>query len=144
MFADILLALGVIIAPTPTYLVEPVVSYEAPVANVLGTEEQVSWVEEELFQADMEPSPNTTIAFTNAYNCGAELSPLSMGGCMFTLEDGAYFITLSPGLEGTVSGRHTLFHEIGHTLGLDECGAEYYAQQFDTVDDLWAYPECRR
>lgn len=142
MFADILLALGVMIAPTPSYIVAPVSTYEAPVQAILGTEEAVSWVEEELFQADMELPPTTTIAVTNAANCGAEISPMSQGGCTYSMEDGTHFIVISPELMGTVWGTHILFHEIGHTLGLDECGAELYAHQYDTVE-LWSYPQCR-
>lgn len=121
----------------------PVQAIEAPAPTFTGDvyEAPTDWVGQSLWEADMELSPNVIVALTNDLNCGAEASPVGLGGCTYTLEDGTYYVTVSPELAWTPQGTHILFHEIGHTLGMGECEAEYYAAQFDTVEQ-WSYPEC--
>ena len=116
---------------------------EAPVTAYVGDihEAPTDWVGQSLWEADIELSPNVIVALTNDLNCGAEASPVGLGGCTYTLDNGRYYVTVSPELAWTPQGTHILFHEIGHTLGMDECEAEYYAAQFDTVEQ-WSYPEC--
>ena len=57
------------------------------------------------------------------------------------MDGGRYAVLISPELAYTAWGNHILFHELAHTMGADECGAEAYAHQFETVE-LWSYPEC--
>lgn len=102
-----------------------------------------TWVPEALADAGVDLPSNVTFLYQNEYNCGAELSPLSIGGCTLTRTDivGHYIILISPELAYTAWGNHILFHELAHTMGANECEAEAYAHQFEATA-LWSYPEC--
>jgi hypothetical protein len=133
-------------APVSSYVVEEPVEtvWLEPLAPVVTpppapTLDAQLWGEETL--ASVGIATDVRILWTDVGNCGADISTGGMGGCTYTHEDYSRTIIMSPGLTGTDWGRHILFHEIGHTLGLDECGAEAYAHQFE-VEPLWSYPEC--
>jgi hypothetical protein len=120
----------------------PAAAQAAPALHHTSQQLGEDWAGELLYQADMEAAPNVIVAFTNESNCGASISANGAGGCTYTLEDGSYYVTISPELVGTIPGKHVFFHELAHTLGIsDECEAERYAAQFDDVD-VWSYPEC--
>ena len=115
---------------------------EAPVqAPNTSVEVAQRWAQAMLESADMELTPNVTLLFTSASNCGAEKSTAGIGGCTYTVAPNTYVVTISPELANTQWGNHILFHELGHTVGLGECEAESYAHQFEEVE-LWSYPLC--
>lgn len=115
---------------------------EAPVqAPNTSVEVAQKWAQAMIESADMELTPNVTLVFTSAFNCGAEKSTATLGGCTYTVAPNTYVVTISPELANTQWGNHILFHELGHTVGLDECGAEAFAHQFEEVE-LWSYPLC--
>jgi hypothetical protein len=99
------------------------------------------WVEATLAAADFELTPNVAVVFSDTSNCGADISTVAMGGCTYATGANTYTIVISPGLVGTDSGKHILFHELGHTVGMGECEAEAYAHQFEE-SPLWSYPNC--
>ena len=102
-----------------------------------------TWVPETLADAGVDMPANVTFLYQNENNCGAKLSPSHMGGCTVKMVNGHYAVLISPELAYTAAGNHILFHELGHTLGMNECEAEAYAHTFeDPTKLLWSYPEC--
>lgn len=102
-----------------------------------------SWVQLTLADTGMELPKGLTVKLTNERNCGAESSPVGLGGCTRHLPEGPE-ILVSPELAGTVAGYHILLHELGHAEGIvNECGAEYFAHEW-SAEGYWAYPECAR
>lgn len=101
------------------------------------------WVRDALADAGLEYPDNVIFVFQNEDNCGATLSTVGLGGCTVPMEDGKFAVLISPQLAYSTWGNHILFHELAHTEGADECGAEYYAHQFETVK-LWSYEECKK
>lgn len=100
-----------------------------------------TWVPEALADAGIPYPSNVTFLYQDENNCGAKDGGL--GGCTVTMPNGHYAVLISPKLAYTPWGNHILFHELGHTLGYDECGAESYAHSFeDPAHLLWSYPEC--
>lgn len=81
-----------------------------------------------------------TLHFTDAGNCGSEISAQGTGGGCFSYGSG--MIRISPTVVGTESGEIILLHEYAHSVGIkDECAAEAFAHGlFET--NLWGYPEC--
>lgn len=107
---------------------------QAPVALM-------TWPQVVVASTVIELPAGTTITLTNERNCGAEASPVGLGGCTRHLASGAE-ILVSPELANTVGGFHILLHEIGHATGItDECGAEDYAHEW-SAEGYWAYPAC--
>lgn len=102
-----------------------------------------TWSELVLADTGMNLPKGLTVKLTNEGNCGAEISPVALGGCTRQLPEGPE-ILVSPELAGTMAGYHILLHELGHSLGIvDECGAEYFAHEW-SAEGYWAYPECAR
>lgn len=112
---------------------------QTPIPQLLG----LDWLAYELALSGAVVPDKTYIVLTNELNCGAELSEVGMGGCTHWLEDGSFYITVSPELAWTAGGNHTLHHELGHVVldTHDECAVEAYAHKFTTAT-LWSYPEC--
>jgi hypothetical protein len=99
------------------------------------------WAGVMLAYAGIDLKANVQLIFSNTSNCGADISTVHLGGCTYNLGDGNYAVVISPELAWTKVGNHILFHELGHTVGLDECGAEAFAHQYEEVA-LWSYPNC--
>lgn len=99
------------------------------------------WASQTLADAGVDAS-HVTFLFQNEHNCGAALSPAQLGGCTVTMANHHYAVLISPKLAYTPWGMHILMHEMGHTLGMNECEAEDYAHTFEDVP-LWSYPACR-
>lgn len=143
IFLTILLALTTILSGAPANASAPVTgSDEGPTVFTGYVLKATSlWVPESISQAGIVLEDNVTFLYTNDNNCGAELSPVGMGGCTLTHANGSFTIILSPKLAYTATGNHILFHEIAHTMGASECEAEAFAHQFE-YEPMWSYPEC--
>jgi len=137
---SIILSLTAIFAPTSAPATAPVsepTKFSASPFKLAST-----WVPEALAEAGVAYPQNVVFLYQNEDNCGAELSEAGLGGCTVKRTDiEGYVVLISPELAYTAWGNHILFHELAHTMGANECEAEAYAHQFETVA-LWSYPEC--
>lgn len=134
-------------APSQALAQAPTASPLAYVAPKLAARQQAQvWASLTLAEAGVKLSPSVTLEFTNEDNCGAKLSTASLGGCTHTITHlnapSTYTVQISPELAYTAWGNHILFHELAHTMGADECGAETYAHHFED-EPLWGYPSCK-
>ena len=141
----IILSLSAILAPVPTSA-----PATAPVRESANYSDYLSlapfklpslWAREALADGGVDYPENVVFVFQNEDNCGATLSEVGQGGCTVPMDDGRYAVLISPELAYTAWGNHILFHELAHTMGANECEAEAYAHQFESVE-LWSYPEC--
>ena len=129
----------------------PAPPVEAPVAAVQTVDTHWAadamseriWLSETLNVAGVVIPEHITVIFTDTDNCGSEISfDGTGGGCTVTFTDGTVSVLVSPTALEIGTGKHILFHELGHAMhNLRECAAEYYAHTYSDPD-IWSYPEC--
>lgn len=151
-------AKSAVVIPTPSNIFDaPKVSGSADVANSTLTDavasyyftqahdRQQKWLAKQLQQSGIVIPANVTIMFNDGLeNCGDQISPEGAGGgCTYHWHDGTVSVLLSASVPTDKYGAHVLFHELGHALyALNECGAEYFAHNYDHTPTVWSYISC--
>lgn len=114
-----------------------------PVPAPAPVSQPLTWAQATLAKYGVTLPSGAVIALTNVANCGADLSPLHVGGCTYPATASTPItIVISPEFEGTQWGEYILLHEASHALGnwTDECAADQFARDL-TGMDYWAYDE---